>query len=134
MGDIRTPKWRGGGTVHGPRPRSYDYAFPKKKRRGALRCALSDKLANGLIKIVDSFALEDHKTKAFKGVMAALEQDKRVLIVDSRENLNLQRASNNLPEVKFLAPLALNIHDLLKYDTLVVSKEAILEIQEVLNK
>jgi len=134
VGNIRTPKWRGGGIVHGPRPRSFDYAFPKKKRRGALRCALSDKLANGTLKIVDSFALESHKTKAFMGVMATLEQEKRTLVVDSRENLNLQRASNNLPEVKFVAPLALNIHDLLKYENLVVSKEAILEIQEVLNK
>ena len=134
VGDIRTPKWRGGGTVHGPRPRSFDYAFPKKKRRGALRCALSDKLNEGTLKIVETFELESHKTKAFMGVMATLEQDKRTLVVDSRENLNLQRASNNLPQVKFVAPLALNIHDLLKYENLVVSKEAILEIQEVLNK
>jgi len=134
VGDIKTPKWRGGGTVHGPRPRSFDYAFPKKKRRGALRSALSDKLANGAIKIVEDFTLEDHKTKNFKKVMSALEQSKRVLVIDNRENLNLQRASNNLPEVKYVAPLGLNIHDLLKYDTVVVSKEAILEIQEVLNK
>ena len=134
VGDIRTPKWRGGGTVHGPKPRSFDYAFPKKKRRGALRSALSDKLAGGSIKIVDSFELADHKTKNFVKVMNDLQQEARILVVDSVDNTNLQRASNNLPKVKFVAPTALNIHDLLKYENVVVSKEAILSIQEVLAK
>ena len=132
VGEIRTPKWRGGGTVHGPKPRSFDYAFPKKKRRGALRCALSDKLANGGLVVVDSWELEDHKTKNLLGIMKALGQDKRVLVIDSMENVNLQRATNNLAAVKYVAPLALNIHDLLKYETLVVSKQAVLQIQEVL--
>lgn len=134
VGDVKTPKWRGGGTVHGPKPRSFDYAFPKKKRRGALRCALSDKLANGGLKIVDNFELESHKTKAFMDVLKTLEQDQRTLVVDTQDNLNLQRASSNLPQVKFVAPTALNIHDLLKYEQVVVSKGAILTIQEVLEK
>jgi large subunit ribosomal protein L4 len=134
VGDIRTPKWRGGGTVHGPKPRSFDYAFPKKKRRGALRSALSDKLANGGIKIVDNLELDSHKTSGFVKVLKTLEQDKRALLVDSQENTTLQRASNNLPNVKFAVPLALNIHDLLKYDHLLISREAVLQIQEVLTK
>ncbi len=132
VGSIRTPKWRGGGTVHGPKPRSYDYAFPKKKRRGALRSALSDKLANGGVKIVDSFELETHKTKSFTQVLDALEQNQRSLVVDNAENRNLQLASRNLPKVKYVAPLALNIHDLLKYESLVVTKDAALQIQEAL--
>lgn len=134
VGDIRTPKWRGGGTVHGPKPRSFDYAFPKKKRRGALRSALSARLAEGAIKVVENFELESHKTKAFIDVMKRLGQDKRILVVDSGENRNLALASGNLPNVKHVAPLALNIHDLLKYDSLVISKEAVLQIQEVLKK
>jgi len=134
VGDIRTPKWRGGGTVHGPKPRSFDYAFPKKKRRGALRSALSDKLANGGIKIVDSLELESHKTKGFIKVLATLKQGNRSLLIDSQENETLQRASNNLPNVKYSAPLALNIHDLLKYENLLISREAVLQIQEVLKK
>lgn len=134
VGDIRTPKWRGGGTVHGPKPRSFDYAFPKKKRRGALRSALSEKLASGGIKIVDNFELADHKTKSFVQVLSTLEQEARSLVIDSSENETLQRASNNLPKVKYCAPLALNIHDLLKYEVLVISKEAVLQIQEVLKK
>lgn len=134
VGEIRTPKWRGGGTVHGPKPRSFDYAFPKKKRRGALRSALSDKLASGGIKIVENFELEDHKTRNFLKVLGTLEQNARSLVVDSSENQKLQLASRNLPQVKFLAPTALNIHDLLKYETLVISKDAVLKIQEVLQK
>jgi large subunit ribosomal protein L4 len=134
VGEIRTPKWRGGGTVHGPKPRSFDYAFPKKKRRGALRCALSDKLANGGIKVVDKLELESHKTKGFIQLMKVLGQNQRVLVVDSLENVTLQRASGNLTTVKYSSPLALNIHDLLKYESLLISKDAVLQIQEVLKK
>jgi large subunit ribosomal protein L4 len=93
VGDIRTPKWRGGGTVHGPKPRSFDYAFPKKKRRGALRCVLSDKLTNGSIKVVENWQLEDHKTRNFIKVLDGLKQEKRTLVVDARDNDNLKRAS-----------------------------------------
>lgn len=132
VGMIRTPKWRGGGTVHGPKPRSFDYAFPKKKRRGAIRSALSDKLATGGIKIVDSFELADHKTRSFVRVLATLEQNKRALVVDLPENRNLVLASSNLPNVKFVGPLSLNIHDILKYEHLVISREAVLQVQEVL--
>jgi large subunit ribosomal protein L4 len=134
VGEIRTPKWRGGGTVHGPKPRSFDYAFPKKKRRGALRSALSDKVTGGNLKVVENWELDSHKTKGFIKVMESLGQAGKALVIDSRENVNLQRASNNLPQFKFVSPLAVNIHDLLKYDTVVVSKEAVLQIQEVLQK
>jgi len=134
VGDIRTPKWRGGGTVHGPKPRDFSYAFPKKKRRGALRCALSDKLANGGLKIVENWDIESHKTKAFIQVMNGLQLEGRSLVIDDRENLNLTRASNNLPDVKFVAPFSLNIHDILKYENVVVTKDAVIKIQEVLNR
>ncbi len=134
VGEIRTPKWRGGGTVHGPRPRSYDYAFPKKKRRGALRSALSDKVANGNMKVVADLALADHKTRNLVSVISTLSQEGKVLVVDLQGNQNLERASNNLPTVKHVTTLGLNIHDLLKYDQLVISKEAALHLQEVLKK
>lgn len=134
VGDIRTPKWRGGGVVHGPKPRDFSYAFPKKKRRGALRSALSDKLNTGGLKIVENWEIDSHKTQTFIETMAELALSGRSLVVDCRENDNLKRASNNLPHVKFIAPLALNIHDLLKYENLVVSKDAVLKIQEVLKQ
>jgi large subunit ribosomal protein L4 len=132
VGDIRTPKWRGGGTVHGPKPRSFDYAFPKKKRRGALRCALSDKLANGRLKVVDSWKLESHRTKELVSVLNRLEGAGRTLLVDDLESLNLMLASRNLPAVKFSSALGLNIHDLLKYDQLIISTAAVQKLQEVL--
>lgn len=134
VGDIRTPKWRGGGTVHGPKPRDWDYAFPKKKRRGAMRCVLSDKLANGGIKIVDNLALADHKTRNFVKVLSGLGQSGRTLVVDTLANEKLQRASNNLPTVKYTSPQTLNVHDLLKYESLLISREAVLTVQEVLKK
>ena len=132
VGSIRTPKWRGGGIVHGPKPRDFDYAFPKKKRRGALRSVLSDKLTNGALKIVENLDLEDHKTKNFLNTLRTLENGGVALLVDSGENEKLLRASKNLPRVKCVAPQALNIHDLLKFDNVVISKEAVLQIQEVL--
>jgi len=134
VGDIRTPKWRGGGIVHGPKPRDFNYAFPKKKRRGALRSALSSKFANGGLKIVDAWEIGTHKTKTLIQTMDNLQLKGRSLVIDHQENVNLQRASNNLPNVKCVALLALNIHDLLKYENLVLSKDAALQIQEVLNK
>jgi large subunit ribosomal protein L4 len=134
VGDIRTPKWRGGGTVHGPKPKSWDYNFPKKKRRGALRCVLSDKLANGGIKIVEDLQLEDHKTRNFVKVLSGLIDSGRTLVVDDINNEKLKRASNNLPLVKYVAPQSLNVHDLLKYESLLISKEAVLTVQEVLKK
>ncbi len=134
VGDIRTPKWRGGGIVHGPKPRDFSYAFPKKKRRGALRSALSMKLNDGQIKIIDKMELESHKTKAFAQVIGSLSEHPRALIVDSLENRNLMLASRNLPTTKYSSPSALNIHDLLKYEALIISAEAVKELQEVLSK
>ncbi len=134
VGEIRTPKWRGGGVVHGPKPRSFDFAFPKKKRRGALRCVLSDKFANGALKIVENWNVEDHKTKKFLGLLDALQLKDRTLVVGLPDNLNVQRASNNLVKVKYVEPHGLNVHDLLKYENLVLSKDAVLKVQEVLSK
>ncbi|MCB1053460.1 MAG: 50S ribosomal protein L4 [Acidobacteria bacterium] len=134
VGDIRTPKWRGGGTVHGPKPRSFNYAFPKQKRRGALRSALSAKFENGQLTVVEAFELSSHKTKDFANVLATLNQNDRTLVVDGHDNLNLVLASRNLPTVKFASPLGVNIHDLLKYENLIISKDAVQQLQEVLAK
>ncbi|MCB1042535.1 MAG: 50S ribosomal protein L4 [Acidobacteria bacterium] len=134
VGDIRTPKWRGGGTVHGPKPRDFSYAFPKKKRRGALRSALSMKLAEGQIKVMENLDLDSHKTKAFISTMSVINEHPRALIVDSAENKNLVLASRNVPSAKFTAPAGLSIHDLLKYEGLIISASAVQELQEVLSK
>jgi len=133
VGDAQTPKWRGGGTVHGPKPRDFGYAFPKKKRRGALKSALSLKLSEGNLKVIDSFGLDSHKTKPFIGQLDNLGLQEKVLLVGSRDDENMIYASRNLPTVKFTPYLSINIHDLLKYDTVLISEQAAKEIQEVLS-
>jgi len=134
VGDAQTPKWRGGGVVHGPHPRSFAYAFPKKKRRGAIRSALSLKLNDGELKIIKDFTLESHKTRNFIDQLNGLGLDKKVLLVGSRDDENISIASRNIPTVKFTPFMNVSIHDLLKYDHVLFSEQAAVELQEVLSK
>src|ERR1700736_1569 len=90
MGSIRSPLWRHGGTVHGPQPRDYSYKLPRKMLLGALRSALSAKLRDGELKVVQTFTLSYHKTKAFRAVLTKLEIARTVLLVDNTENRNLE--------------------------------------------
>ncbi len=133
-GSIRSPIWRGGGTTFGPTPRNYTQAFPKKKRRGALKVVLSDKLKNQKLIVVDEFTLESHRTKEFLEVLKTLDLGNKVLVVDDRENRNLYLSSRNVPHVKCVATLSLNVYDLLNCRNLLISKRAILSLQEVLQK
>ena len=133
-GTIRSPIWRGGGTTFGPTPRNYAQAFPKKKRRGALKVVLSDKLKNQKLTVVDEFALGSHRTKEFLEVLKTLDLENKVLVVDDRENRNLYLSSRNVPRVKCVATLGLNVYDLLKFQHLLISKRSILSIQEVLQR
>ena len=89
IGSIRSPLWRHGGTVHGPQPRDYNYNFPRKKIRGALRSALSAKLGDNSITVVDGFRLDGHKTRDFKRVLLGLGGTGKVLVVCSGQNRNL---------------------------------------------
>src|ERR1700691_4966207 len=108
VGSIRSPLWRHGGTVHGPVPRSYDYALPKKMILGALRSALSAKFAEQKLTVVDDWELESHKTKAFRLVLGKIEKDTRtILLVHGGGNENLERASRNLHGVMLVPPSAL---------------------------
>jgi large subunit ribosomal protein L4 len=133
-GSIRSPIWRGGATTFGPTPRNYAQAFPRKKRRGALKVVLSDKLKNQKLTVVDEFALESHRTKEFLEVLKTLDLNNKVLVVDDRENRNLYLSSRNVPQVKCVATLGLNVYDLLNCRHLLISKRAILSLQEVLQR
>jgi len=134
IGTIRSPLWAGGGTVHGPRPRSYATALPKKKRRGAVKLVLTDRLKDDRLVVVKDFNLKSHKTKDFTGVLDKLKLSGKLLLVDSRENRNLFLSSRNLPGVKMVPTDGVNIYDLLNCEKVVFSKEAIVELQEVLLK
>jgi large subunit ribosomal protein L4 len=133
VGSIRSPLWRHGGTVHGPNPRDYSYALPKKMVLGALRSALSAKLSEQRLTVVEDWELQNHKTKEFLGVLGKLKHKKSALIVAYGENSNLQRASRNIEGVTLVAPNVLQPYDLLKHDLLVLSKEAVARLSHSLD-
>jgi len=124
VGSIRSPLWRHGGTVHGPKPRTYTYALPKKMVLGALRSALSAKLAEEKLTIVDAWSLESHKTKALRSALDKLNADKTTLLVVHGDNRNLELASRNLDGVKLASSSVLQPYDVLRHDRLLVSKDA----------
>ncbi|HEV2306510.1 MAG TPA: 50S ribosomal protein L4 [Candidatus Acidoferrales bacterium] len=125
VGSVRSPLWRHGGTVHGPVPRSYDYRLPRKVFLGALRSALSAKFADNKIFVVDKFELETHKTKAFREALNHVDDASRtLLLVDGGENVNLERASRNLEGVKLVRTTAIQPYDLMRHESLVLTREA----------
>jgi large subunit ribosomal protein L4 len=134
VGSIRSPLWRHGGTVHGPKPRDYSYRFPRKKLQGALRSALSAKLSEKSVAVIDTFLLENHKTKDFQKILKGLGFSGKVLVVDSSENKNLALSSRNLPKVKLVPGTGVNIFDVVNSNTLIFSKDSILQVQEVLSR
>ena len=129
VGSIRSIIWKGGGTAHGPNPRSFDYAFPKRARRSALRNALSVKFAEGQLLVVEDWSVDSHKTKALIATLAKLGVSGSALLVGTSEKASL--AAGNNPKLATIEGLGVNIYDLLKYDQVVFSKEAILALQEV---
>lgn len=133
VGSIRSPLWRHGGTVHGPRPRDYSYALPKKMILGALRSALSAKLAAEKLTVVDGWQLDSHKSKALASALGKLNFTKSALIVSYGENRNLELASRNLDGVKLSAPNVLQVYDVLKHDRLVLSKDAVARLVRTLD-
>lgn len=122
-GSIRSPLWRHGGTVFGPKPRDYSYAIPKKARRNALKSALTAKLAENQLLVIDQINISQPKTKEAANWLKSLKIDS-ALIVDDRENENLFRSVRNIPNVKAVDDEQLNIYDVLKYKWIVFSQRA----------
>ena len=133
IGSVRSPLWRHGGTVHGPTPRSYAYALPKKMILGALRSALSAKSAEQKLTVVDEWSLETPKTKALSVILGKLNHTKSALLVAYGENRNLELASRNLERVKLVAPNVLQAYDLLNHDLLLLSKDAVARLIRTLD-
>jgi len=134
IGSIRSPLWRHGGTVHGPQPRDYSYRFPRKKLQGALRSALSAKLNENSLAVVDALAIESNKTKDFQKALTGLGATGKVLVVDSSGNKNLLLSSRNLPKVKLVAGARVTIFDVVNSNILLFSKDSILQLQEALSR
>ena len=131
-GSIRSPLWRGGGTVFGPQPHDYAYAFPRRKRQGALRSALSAKLRDGKLVVVESLVLEAPKTRDLAERIGRLGIEGSALLVDEPGNRHLELSARNLPGVKTTLSTALNIVDVLRYDTVVMTAAAAGRVAEVL--
>ncbi len=136
VGSIRTPLWRGGGTVHGPQPRSYDYQFPKKKLMGALRSAIAAKIADGKFTLVDSFELAEGKTRLYAKALKTLDAGKTTLLVESSRKLDekLYLGSRNLQGVELVLSSEVHPYDLLRYEHAIFSTDAFEAIQETLKK
>jgi len=129
VGSIRSTLWKGGGTAHGPNPRCYDYAFPKRARRSALRNALSVKFASGQVLVVEDWSVDSHKTKALIATLGKIGVSGSALLVGTSDKAEMAAANN--PKLATIESLGVNVYDLLKFDQVVFSKEAILALQEV---
>jgi large subunit ribosomal protein L4 len=136
VGSIRSPIWRHGGTVHGPQPRSYDHAFPRKKMLGALRAALASKLADGKLTVVESLELAQPKTKAYRAALDKLDAKRTTLLVESGAEVtpSLLLGSRNLDRVELLLTQEVHAYDLLRYERAIFSRAAIEQLQEALKK
>jgi large subunit ribosomal protein L4 len=138
IASIRSPLWKGGGNVHGPQPRDWSSQLPKKMRRGALRSALSERLREGNLIIIEDFTIANPKTREFVSTISglALSENKKVvktLIVDSLDNENLIRSSKNVQKTKVTNSYGLNIYDLLYHEKLLISRSAIQELSHLLD-
>jgi len=131
VGSIRSPLWRHGGTVHGPQPRSYDYAFPRKKLLGALRSALAAKLADGKLTVVNAFDVKEPKSKVFREALDKLKVESTCLLVEvpRHGNRNLDLSSRNLAGVELMSGNEVHPYHLLRYDRAIFTQPAIEKMQ-----
>ena len=136
IGSIRSPLWRHGGTVHGPQPRSYDYAFPKKKLLGALRSALASKFADGKLVVVSSFDVKEPKTKLFRESLNKLKIDGTTLLVDvsTAENKNLALSSRNIDGLELVRANEVHPYHLMRFTHVIFAQPALEKLQDSLKK
>jgi len=138
IASLRSPLWKGGGNVHGPQPRDWSYEMPKKMRRGALRSALSERLREGNLIIIEEFGISNPKTSEFLGVMDTLglvanKRRAKTLIIDSLDNANLVLSSRNVQKTKVTNSFGLNIYDIIYHEKLLISKAAVAELNTLLD-
>lgn len=132
QGSIRSPQWRGGGTVFGPVPRSYSYKLPKKVRRLALLSALSTKVREESIVVLEGLAFDAPKTKEFVKVLTNLSINKKALVVTADLDENVALAARNIPGITVVSATGINVLDLVGHDKLVMTKAAVEKVEEVL--
>ena len=132
QGSIRSPQWRGGGTVFGPVPRSYSYKLPKKVRRLAIKSALSTKVLEENILVLQNLAFDAPKTKDFKAVLGGLSIEKKALIVTADLDENVALSARNIPGVTVVTATGITVLDVLNHDKLIMTKAAVEKVEEEL--
>ena len=130
QGSTRSPQWTGGGTVFAPVPRDYSFKINKKEKRAALKSALTSRVSENKIYVLDNLVLDEIKTKKFAGVLDALNVEK-ALVVLADNDLNVVLSARNVPNVKVSLPNTINVYDILKYGNLVITQDAVKTIEEV---
>ncbi|MBR1764019.1 MAG: 50S ribosomal protein L4 [Ruminococcus sp.] len=131
QGSIRAPQWVHGGVALGPKPRDYGYTLNKKERRLAMKSALSTKVLDSELVVVDSIATEEFKTKNIVAMLKALGVDGKALIVTAETDKKVVKSAANIPGVKTATVNTLNVYDILNYDKFIVAKDAVAKIEEV---
>lgn len=132
QGSIRSPQWKGGGVVFGPTPRSYAYKLPKKVRRLAIKSALSSKVIGGEIIVLDQLTMSQPKTKDFMAILKNLNVNNKALVVSGLLEDNVALSARNIPGVKCVDAGGINVLDVMVYDKLIITKDAVEKIEEVL--
>ena len=131
QGSTRSPQWTGGGVVFAPTPRDYSFKLNKKEKRAALKSVLSDKLANGNLIVVDKIEMDAPKTKTFASMLDALKITNKSLVVINENNANVVLSAKNLPFCKTTLTSTINVYDILNAKTLVLTQDAVKNIEEV---
>ena len=130
QGSTRAPQWTGGGVVFAPKPRDYSFKLNKKEKRAALKSVLTSRVNENKLIVVDGFKFDEIKTKKFATVMNNLKVAKALVVLNDGDT-NAALSARNIPTVKTAYTNTINVYDILKYDTLVVAKEAVAKIEEV---
>ncbi len=130
QGSTRSPQWKGGGVVFAPKPRDYSFKLNRKEKRLALKSALSSRVAAEKIVVLEDLKLDEIKTKKMAAVLESLKVSKALVVVGEK-NDNVTLSAKNIPSIRTALPNSINVYDILKYDTLVLTKDAVAKIEEV---
>ncbi len=131
QGSTRSPQWTGGGVVFAPTPRDYSFKMNKKEKAGAIKSALTTKVNEEKFFVMDSLKFDEIKTKKMVGVLDALKVNKALVVLDGEDNDNVEVSARNIAGVRTVYSNAINVYDILKYDTIIITKNAVAKIEEV---
>ena len=131
QGSTRSPQWTGGGGVFAPTPRDYSFKMNKKEKAGAIKSALTTKVNEEKFFVMDSLKFDEIKTKKMVGVLDALKVNKALVVLDGEDNDNVEVSARNIAGVRTVYSNAINVYDILKYDTIIITKSAVAKIEEV---